>query len=212
MDRTITQNGRTFLHYRLESDALCLGERIRGSVFRPCLQVFTYTGLVGALKARFPHPTRKLHAIGRFLNKEKNLLIFSPRDRGRETSAIPLEIEYLSNVQADLFVEKNDFTVTWPERFILRLGAMKSKGFGDCRITKIAERRPAAPQSGKLAMRVPQDSDVLSALGVARVNAPVYGYLFHPVHGGIGHYERALFEGSEVEADPILLVREEQDV
>lgn len=209
MDRTITQNGRAFLHYRLESDALCLGERIRGSVFRPCLSVFTYTGLVGALKARFPHPTRTPHAIGRFLDRERHLLIFSPRDRGCEISVVPLEIEYLSDVRADLYVERNDFTIAWPERFILRLGAMKSKGFGECRVTKMGEWKPAAPQKGKLAMRVPEDTHVLDALGIAGVEAPVYGYLFRPDRGGTGHYERALFEGSTVEADPILLTEDE---
>ncbi len=209
MDKTTAVNGRSFLRYQLEADLLCLGERIRGSVFRPCLDVFTYTGLVGALKARFPHPYRRIHAVGRFVDKRRQMLVFSPRDRAREVSAVPLEIEYLSDVRAELHVEHNDFTATWPDQFILRLGAMKSKGFGECRVTKLGEVRPGDPKPGKLGMRVPHDAEVLEALGVAEVRAPRFGYLFRPDRGGTGHYERALFEDSRVVADPILLKEEE---
>lgn len=205
MDKTTSQNGRSFLRYKLEANLLCMGERIRGSIFRPCLDVFTYTALVGALKARFPHPTRRIHAVGRFINKRRDMLVFSPRDRGRGVSVVPLEIEYLTDVEADLFVEHNDFTATWPEAFILRLGAMKSKGFGECRISKTGEYKPEEPQEGKLAIRIPDDEKVKQALGLAGVRSPVYGYLFHPDRGGTGHYERGLFEESDVLADPFLL-------
>lgn len=211
MDKTTTLNGKAFLHYKLESDLLCLGERIRGSIFRPCLDVFTYTGLVGALKARFPHPYRPIHAVGRFINKKRQMLTFSPRDRACETSVVPLQIEYLSDVEAELYVELNDFTSTWPEQFILRLGAMKSKGFGECRITKIGEVKPAEPTCGRLAVRLPDDQKVLEAVGVSKVKAPRYGYLFEPDRGGTGHYVRALFEDSYVKACPILLKGDEEE-
>ncbi|MCX8052388.1 MAG: hypothetical protein N3B12_01140 [Armatimonadetes bacterium] len=205
MDKTTTLNGKSFLHYQLKADLLCLGERIRGGIFRPCLEVFTYTGLAGALKSRFPHPYRSIHAVGRFRHKSRHILVFSPRDRGREVSAVPLEIEYLADVEADLYVQLNDFTATWPDHFTLRLGAMKSKGFGECRVDKIGEVKPGEPKYGKLAVRLPDDPVVLEALGVMEVKAPVYGYLFRPDRGGTGHYELGLFENSIVKADPILL-------
>jgi len=205
MDKTILTNGKLYLQYIMESDLLCLGERIRGSVFRPCLDVFTYTGLVGALKARFPCPYRSIQAAGRFLHARRELLVFSPRDRGRETSVVPLEIECLVDVQAHLYVGLNDFTATWPQQFQFRLGAMKSKGFGECRVTKLGVVKAGEPRPGRLAMRIPDEPNVLEALGIAKVEAPVLGYLFQPDRGGTGHYVRALFEGSLVVADPILL-------
>lgn len=205
MDRFISTNGKLYAHYTVQAEALCLGERIRGGVLRPCIDVFTYTGLVGALKARFPHPYRSIHAVGRFRNAHREILIFSPRERGREASVVPLEIECLTGVQADLYVQLNDFTVTWPSSFVFRLGAMKSKGFGQCRARKVGEVKAGEPQIGKLIMRVPDNQDVLDALGIEEVVAPVFGYLFQPERGGTGHYVRALFEGSTVKADPILL-------
>ena len=209
MDKTSIENPG-FLHYRLEADTLCLGERIRGSLFRPCLSVFTYTALIGALKVRFPQPYRKVHAVGRFLRdgpdaNRREIMTFSPRDRGREVSVVPLEIEYLANVRAEIFILKNDFTINFPGQFTFHLGAMKSKGFGQSHMTRIGETQRANPQPGKLAVRIPDKPQIHAELGIRRVAAPIYGYLFQPETGGTGHYTRALFEGSQVVADPSLL-------
>ena len=216
MDKTSIENPG-FLHYRLEADTLCLGERIRGGLFRPCLKVFTYTALVGALKARFPHPFRKIHAIGRFLRDGPNAnllesITFSPRDRSREVSIVPLIIEYLANVKVEVFILKNDFTISFPEHFTLHLGAMKSKGFGQCRMSRIGELPRSNPKPGVLAARIPDSQQVLEAFGVLKVISPVYGYLFQPGTGGTGHYVRSLFEGTRTVADPVLLKSQEETV
>lgn len=215
MDKTSVENPG-FLKYHLKADLLCLGERIRGSVFRPCLDVFTYTALVGALKARFPHPCRKLHAVGRFIpngpgSNKPEIMIFSPRDRSREISVTPLEIGYLANVNAEIFILKNDFTVKFPDEFLFRLGAMKSKGFGQCYMTRIAEvslPHPKDVKKGKLNVRIPDDQQILNELGIQEVISPIYGYLFQPKTGGTGRYIRALFQDSYVKANPILLNEE----
>jgi hypothetical protein len=210
MDKTSSQS-KEFLHYRLEADTLCLGERIRGSLFRPCINVFTYTALVGSLKARFPYPYRSIHAVGRFLNHDpsvnlREIMTFSPRDRGREVSVVPLEIEYLANVCAEVFVFKNDFTVKWPDEFTIHLGAMKSKGFGCCHL-KLIDAVPctSAPRPGILDVRLPEDDDAIKEVySIRKVASPVYGYLFRPDTGGTGHYVRSLFEGTKLVADPVL--------
>ena len=250
MDKTSRQS-REFLHYRLEADALCLGERIRGSIFHPCLAVLTYTALGGALKARFPRPYRTIHAAGRFLRdggtgilpvrdktesdpnglaamgetpmprsqvlssqvsqfNARELLTFAPRDRGREVSTLPLQIEYLANVRAEVFVFRNDFTADWPDEFTIQMGAMRSKGFGHCRLTRIGAVPCAQqPQRGQLACRLPEDDAVKDAFGIRTVESPVYGYLFKPDTGGTGHYVRSYFEGTRLLADPVILQSEE---
>lgn len=215
MDR-IQQSGKRYLHYELRADALCIGERIRGSVFRPCVATLPYTTMSGALKERFPHPFRRIHAVGwldesataRGCNRS-DVLLFSPRDRAREVSVIPLEIEFLSDVIAHVLVVHDDNSDRWPSEFALHVGAMKSKGFGACTMRLIGhiEGRPA--RTGALRVRLPDDPAVLGAFGVERVEAPVYGYLFKPGTGGTGRYIRSLFEGSMVVSDPAVLVPQE---
>ena len=86
-----------FLKYRLEANALCLGERVRGGLFRPTCRVFRYGTLVGALKARFGG-RGPIHAAGRFLwpapdANRLEVLSYAPRDRARRLSKLPLAIE-----------------------------------------------------------------------------------------------------------------------
>jgi len=214
MDRTSTIEPGFYL-YELTAETLCLGERIRAGVFRPCLRVFTSTALAGALKARFPHPNRSIHCVARFrggIDRDgfnvPNLLTFSPRDRAIDSSTIPLEIEFLSNVRAEACLAKNDLTRTWPAEFDLYLGAMKSKGFGHCRLRRIDEIPLPSPQRGRLICRIPDTDDLKNIFGIRNVIAPVYGYLFQPERGGTGHYARALFEDTLLEAYPFLLRKE----
>jgi len=211
MDKASSQK-KEFLHYQLTADTLCLGERIRGSIFRPCLNVFTYTALVGALKERFPHPYRTLHAAGRFVSdslgvNQRQIMTFSPRDRGREVSILPLEIEFISSVKAEVFIYKNDFTLNEiPKQFIMHLGAMKSKGFGQCKMEfQGTISFDESPREGELCVRIPEDPVILTDMGIHNIRAPVYGYLFRPQTGSTGYYQRSLFEGSRVIAHPILL-------
>ena len=66
---------KTFLRYHLRAETLCLGERIRGGVFRPCSPVFRYTTLTGSLTSAFS-ASSPVHAVARFLpgNSDSNRL------------------------------------------------------------------------------------------------------------------------------------------
>lgn len=215
MDKT-AEKGRCYARYRLECDLLCLGEPTRGGVFHPCAKVFSYTALIGALKARFPHPTRRIHAAAKFTDKDPDanrpsILTFAPRERAVDISAVPLQIEHLVNVTAEMFVLENDFTVQWPESFQFALGALKSKGFGQMRAEKIDEVKGGNPQQGELAVRLPIDKTVLEAFDLRNQIRPRYGYLYRPdtgyprEQGGTGRYHKSLFEGSFVAAHPVVL-------
>lgn len=198
-----------FLRYRLGSDALCLGERVRGGLFRPCCRVFRYGTLVGALKANFGE-TEPIHAAGRFVPRGPDtnrleVLTYAPRSRARVLSKIPLSIEYVANVSAELFVLSTGFTQTWPSEFTLSMGAMKSKGFGHCHVKLLEVVAFSRPRKGRLAMRIPEEGEVENAFGIRNVLSPFYGYLFKPTSATSGVYVRSLFEGSEVVAlEPIL--------
>jgi len=210
MDKT-SSKAREFLHYELKSDMLSLGERERGTIFRPCIDVFTYTALAGALKARFPHPDRKIHAVGHFRHFKKSILTLAPRDRGREVSSIPIQAEYLYDVEADVYVFQNDFTVKWPDEFTIHIGALKSKGLGHCNLRKIGTV-PANVESsyGVLNVRIPFNpefkDEICDIFGIEEDSiSPVYGYLFKPERGGTGHYVLSLFEGSKMKANQIII-------
>lgn len=205
MDKTIETNGITYAKYHLKADLLCLGERMRGNTYRACLDVFTNTALAGAFKARFPHPDRTIYAAGYFLKRTKETLVYSPRDRYCGSSKVPLQIEYFSDVEAEIYVLQNDWTIKWEEEFDLYLGAMKSKGFGWCRLKKTDEVARQEPKEGCLNCRILDNEKTLKFLGVDEVIDSVYGYLFVPDHGKKGHYERALFEGSKIKAQPFLV-------
>ena len=198
-----------FIKYRLTADCLCLGERTRGGIFRPCSTVFRYYGLVRALGARFGSEWA-IHAVGRFvgdLPPRREILTYAPRDRVSGVSTIPLHVEYIPDAQADIFVVSNAVTRSWPPKFDISLGALTSKGFGHCTLKKTGYLPFGDPMEGQLCVRIPEHKAVLSQFNVEKVQSAVYGYLFKSTSIDGGVYVRSLFEGSRVKAPPQLLKR-----
>jgi hypothetical protein len=202
----------TFLRYKLTATTLSLGERLRAGLFRPCARVFRYSALAGAFKDRFGTPA-PIHAVARFVGSQLGrnrveTLSFAPRDRSQRLSVVPLEIEYLANVSAEVFVLRTVETAAWPKSFHMSMGAMRSKGFGRCQLRFAEEVTCGRPEVGNLCVRVPDTKDVLAVFGIRNVLAPVYGYLFQPTSSTSGVYIRSLFEGSRVASYPIILESE----
>ena len=200
---------QTFLRYHLRAETLCLGERIRGGVFRPCSPVFRYTSLSGALTNALGTAS-PVHAVARFLpgNSDFNrfeTLTFAPHDRSRVISVIPLQIEYFANVNAELFIAKTNDSVRYPPMLQFSMGAMRSKGFGRCAIEFVNEITCRDPSRGSLCVRLPDTQDVKTLFGVRNVLAPKFGYLFSSSVAPSGAYLKSLFEGSMIVAYPIIL-------
>lgn len=199
-----------FLIYELTAAALCLGERAKGNLFKPCLQTIPFSAITGALNRRFGEDgdAEGFKGVG-FLEKavERNrgeLLTYSPRDRVREVSKIPLQVEFLADVLATILVLASERAARLPERFELELGGLRSHGFGRAQL--IFRERLAAgnPRPGSLRVRLPEEE--APSFGIVRVEAPVYGYLFKPTREKPpGVYVRSLFEGSRVVAPEPLL-------
>lgn len=205
-------NTHTFLRYELTATTVCLGERLRAGLFRPCARVFRYSALAGALKDRFG-ARAPIHAVARFVGTQPDrnrveTLSFAPRDRSQGLSVVPLQIEYMANVTAEVFVLKTAETVAWPKTFHMSMGAMRSKGFGSCQLRFAEEVTCGRPEVGNLCVRVPDTKDIFAVFGIRNVLAPVYGYLFQPTSSTSGVYVRSLFEGSRVASYPIILERE----
>lgn len=196
-----------FIEYHLFSDTLYLGERGKGDIFKPCLRTIPFSQISGALNSKFG--TDGFKAVGYLSgNSEYNTIeymTYAPKDRISGVSKLPLQIEFLTNVFAKIFVLKNKDADTLPDEFQIIMGGLKSKGFGVCVLKKegIVNAREVA--KGILNVRIPvEEKDYFN---VKNVINPVYGYLFKKIPNTYtGNYVLSLFEGSEVAA-PLFLLR-----
>jgi hypothetical protein len=198
-----------FLIYELTANAIHLGERAKGNLFKPCLQTIPYSAITGALAHRFGEAGEDGIKAAGFLEKSVGrnrieLLTYSPRDRVVEISKIPLQVEFLSNVLATVLIIANEATLRFPEHFKIALGGMRSHGFGSADLRLREKRAAGTPRLGLLRVRLPEEE--AAAFGIVKVQTPVLGYLFKPTRGThTGVYVRALFEGSRVVGPEILL-------
>jgi len=204
-----------FIEYELTSDLLCMGERVKGGVVKPCAKTIRYSQISGALRRKFGvENLNTIHAVGHLVkdreHNKSSFLIYSPRDRALELSKIPLQVEYLSDVLGKVFILENDFTRNFPDEIIIQMGGLISKGFGKCKLRKIGinEVTEENKSIGLLNVRIP--CKYLGIFGIdIKDNKPVYGYLFEPTSPTTGVYIKALFAGSKVRAPKFLIKKGE---
>ena len=199
-----------FFKLELEIDSLIIGERIKGGVFRPCIDTIPSVTIEGALYNNF---NLDLKAVG-ILDKdtyERAEFTYSITDRYTMVSKIPITTQYLKpkrdKIRADVYIpyskDKEDVINNLKGKEFM-LGAMKSKGFGHCLIKRIDNIDSDIVQ-GKLKVRVLEEEAKDFCI---KVLAAKYGYLFKPDINKdrlTGKYTRALFEGSIVIAPDILV-------
>lgn len=202
-----------FLHFELKTQAIAIGERMKGGVFRPCVETIPTSTLKGALKVHFGLDDAT--AIGFFRREtyEKSIFIYAPFDTLLHTAKLPISLEYLKpkkgfpTVLADIYVIKNGKNDILANSVLteIAIGALKSKGFGKCQIKLLDEVRPNI-KTGFLKGRLLEEE--CRAFGIDGVIKPCYGYLFCPTSEVAGVYKKALFEGSII-TGPELLLEEE---
>jgi len=195
-----------FNQYSLTSEALCMGERTKGGLFRPTCRTIRYSQITGALRARFGV---ELHAVGHLVEQDgrnqPNTFTYAPRDRGQGISKVPLTVEFLADVVGKVYIL--DETGTLPQSFEIEMGALRSQGLGRCKLT-FEGAAPDEVKRGRLNTRLPLRLE--DVFGIERVIVSVYGYLFRSLSQATGEYELSLFEGSEI-VGPAFLLQEEVD-
>jgi len=199
-----------FIEFDLYSDTLCMGERIKGGLFRPCAKTIRYSQISGALRKKFG--AKEIHAAGYLVEgngyNKIDYLIYSPRDKARAVSKVPLQVEFLTNVYGKVYALENDYTANLPQKFEILMGALISKGFGLCRLNKHKTIEVGSAKPGLLRTRIPLDKQ--ETFGIKNILKPVYGYLFEPTSPTSGIYVLSLFEGSEVVAPEFLVTPRER--
>lgn len=191
-----------FLRYELQSDVICMGERLKAGWFRPCVRTIPYSQATGALRRSFGEGD--LHAAGHLARYSIDYLIHGPRDRVSDISKIPLRVQVLREVRGSVYVLANESGRLLPEEFELFMGGLRSKGFGHCHLRRLGSvPNGASCATGTLNTRIPLECRNL--FGIQDVQMPVYGYLFKPISLYEGDYVLSLFEGSKVVAPPFLL-------
>jgi len=191
-----------FLRYELRSDVICLGERLKAGWFRPCTDTVPYSQISGALRWAFGDAD--LHAAGHFCHYEVDYLVQGPRDRLRDISKLPLRVQVLRQALGSVYVLANEASRVLPEEFELQMGALRSKGLGQCSLRRLGEV-PADVSGvlGTLNTRIPLARQEMFRL--REVHMPIYGYLFEPTSPYTGNYVLSLFEGTRAVAPPFLL-------
>ncbi len=193
-----------FISYDLTCEMVCLGERIKKGTFRSTIDTIPYTQITGALKAIFGKD-KEIHAAGHIDNYEsKEYAVYAPTYR-TGGSRLPLIVEYLKGVKGKIFIVKNeDAENIFKNRneINIGIGAMRSKGFGDCRLVnrKIIN---AGIKPGELKTRIP--IEVIDKFQITLSQNIRYGYLFKPTSESSGVYIKSVFEGSEVHAPEVLI-------
>lgn len=210
----------SFLRLHLTTLAVAIGERVKKGTFRPCVETIPTSTLMGCFFEHFGF--RDFVAIG-FFDKDsyqKKLHTYAPFDSAIGTAKLPLVIEYLApkdgikEITGDIYVAASDETrciFNDNSDYLVSIGAMRSKGFGQLRlrlkqevqpITKIGYLRGRLRENDALAFGIDPKRDIIS---------PNYGYLFRPdMHRISGHYERAILPGTILEGPDFLIEEEYQ--
>lgn len=197
-----------FWEYKLTANILCIGERFKKGLVRPCVKTIPYSTITGALRQEVlgvPSWDDKGHAFGCLDKYEEIMLVGGPRDVATDVSKLPLTTQALAKVKGRVYIVFDEDTKDLPPRLEFSMGALKSKGFGRVSlIRKINDPIDGGePCTGYLNTRIPED--LLSVFGIMSVKKPVYGYLFKPTSDTGGVWVKALFDGSILEGPPFVI-------
>jgi len=203
---------------------IIIGEQIKGGTFRPCLETIPASTIEGAL---FHHLNVQIPAVGVFESGsyERREFTYALRDRSLNISTLPVTTDYLAPredkyIRATIYLPYSENVRAIEPKLQgmeFRMGAMRNKGFGLCRVHDITpvEAERAAIVQGFLNVKLFETD--CSAFGVTAL-APNYGYLFkltpnadYSLEKSLprdGVYQRALLQESLVKA-PRILIKEE---
>jgi len=195
---------KVFFQYRLIAEMLCIGERMKKGTFRPCVKTIPFSSIVGALKDEYGFKEGEIFAAGYLEATQDNQtnkieqMTMAPQYVDSGVSRVPLTVEFIINVKAKVYLlgEKDLIEKRLGEKFSITMGALKSKGFGRCKLSEMTLVEDLTIKKGELLTRIPEEH--LDKFCIEKLKKPVYGYLFKPTSLTEGVYVKSLFERSLV--------------
>lgn len=202
----------TFWEYKLTADILCIGERFKKGLVRPCVKTIPYSTITGALRQEvlgIPSWKDEGHAVGYISKYSEITLVGGPRDVVTGAAKLPLTTQALTDVEGMVYVVYDERTENLPTKLEFSMGALKSKGFGRVRLERQNDKLidSGDMEIGYLRTRIPEE--LLNLFGIESIKKPVYGYLFKPTSDTSGKWVRSLYDGSIVLGPPFLIQESE---
>ena len=209
----------TFIRLRLTTQAVVIGERVKKGTFRPCVETLPTSTLMGCFYEHFG--LKETVAIGFFqpASYRKEIFTYAPFDVCLLTAKLPLTVEHLVPAIGRMHIEGEVYVATTPEAktvfspgqgpWSMTLGALRSKGFGQCSLEYVQEISPTR-RVGYLRGHLRETDAQAFGIDLAQdLVRPCYGYLFRPDLNRVGgRYERALFADT-ILTGPDFLIGEE---
>ena len=189
----------------VELNSVIIGERVKGGIYRPCLETIPSSTVKGAFKSALGIEVKGAGVFDKDTYEIREI-VYSIHDRYTGVAKIPLTASYLypriDKIKAIIYISlKDSIKEDIFKSLKFSIGALKSKGFGRAEVKNVGDVNCNISQ-GILKVRVLVED--ASALHIEPISA-VYGYLFHPENLVSGIYKKALFEGSLVKAPDVFL-------
>ncbi len=201
-----------------KSDLMYIGERIKKGTFKPSISSIAvkykqkyreegilplpYSTVTGAIQALLGD-NKEIHAIGKITRYKKGYMAVAPCDNALNTAKLPITIEYLTEVQGEVYIKETvDFNSPDLMGKELLLGGLKSKGFGHCEILSRNIFEPKRTNGeGRFLSRIYYEDDVIKHFGIAKENIvkPYFGYLFKKTSTFDGYYQKSIFENTIIQ-------------
>lgn len=204
-----------FFEYSFSSEMLCIGERVKKGTFKPCITTIPCSTISEALNAHLER--EDIFALGFFddkylseidKRKKRGLMVTAPKDSVLLVSKLPLTTEYLIEAKGKIFIRAlNGLKETLKKYPKFQIGALKSKGLGNCQVEfrRVLRDEDLKLTKGRLRTRIYEDKDTLAILGIKEIFKPIYGYLYKKTGPVSGYYQRSLFEGSVLRGPKFIL-------
>lgn len=188
-------------------ETLIIGERFKRGVYRPCIETIPSSTVAGFFRENLGIPNLTGVGLIDSGSYERKWIVVSLFDEALHGVSMPVETEYLAprdgEVRAHLYVSWDDSLnhLKTIKRLPVVMGAWRYKGFGRGVLSFVELYEP---EIRPIELKTRLTEKAAKVLGVRRVLAPVYGYLFDSTGPATGRWVRSLFEGSILEGPDFL--------
>lgn len=184
-----------FYKYKLTSDAIHIGDRYKGGIFKPTIDYLRATTITFALRKYFNDDT--IYAYGKKIFGIKKVMVRNIMDRANRTGKTtgtrgPIQVEIIENAQCEVIVNKK-----LDDEIEIKLGGFLNLGLGISKLKLIDEISNIQIARIKLESAIPIEWS--NDFGIRNIELEIIGYLHFPSKDnpfGVGKYKKSYFPGT----------------